>query len=220
MGARTRRWPARRRGTGTPAPCWWCGCNWRPPGGRRSLADPEQGRPGRELRGLTRVRGQPCKTGPVIGGSRAGHRHATRRHAAVRRDGDAIPRPVRAVRFGRVGGGRCRAEPAGGRAYRVGPAATTGWRRTRPRCVRRSTTSSRPAPRRPNPARWVGSSPVGLGSGRRDRRQLALEGACHDIEQRNPGRVAQRRALAEEPARRHPARHRGDLRSWRADRPA
>ena len=103
---------------------------------------------------------------------------------------------------------------AGERAYRVCPAATTGRRGTRPRCVRRSTTASRPSPRRPNPARWIGRGPVGLGSGRwwmlaqfggrRDAAAACPGGAGHDVEQRNPGRAAQRRALAQEPARRHP----------------
>ena len=91
---------------------WWCGCNWRPPGGRRSLADPEQGRPAREFRGLTRVRGQALQ-------GRAGDWRLTSRTPAcdttTRCRPSRRPRPVRAVRFGRVGGGRCRAGPTAGR---------------------------------------------------------------------------------------------------------
>ena len=183
-------------GTGTPAACWRCSCGWRTPAGSAAWRISGRAGPGRGLRGLTRV------TGPALQG-RAGDWRLTYRDTGMRHD-DTLPSvettmrflaPVRAVRFGRVGGGRCRAGPAGG-AYRGCPAATTGRRGTRPRCVRRSTTSSRPSPRRPNPARWVGSGPVGLGSGRwwmlahfggrRDAAAVRPGGAGHDVEQRNP----------------------------------
>ena len=229
MGARTGRWPARRRGTGTPAPCSWCGCNWRPPGGRRSLADPGQGRPGRELRGLTRVRGQALqgRAGDWRLTSRTPACDTTTRCRPSRRRCDSSA--VRAVRFGRVGGGRCRAEPAGGRTGFALPRRLAGVERTRDACGGRLPRAGRRCGDRIRRAGSVAapSASAAAGGGRSRissagamRRQLALEGTGHDIEQRNPGRAAQRRALAQEPARCHPARHRGDRRSWRADRPA
>ncbi len=50
MGARTGRWPARRRATGPPAACWRHDCGWRLPGRQRSLPTPGRAGPARASR--------------------------------------------------------------------------------------------------------------------------------------------------------------------------